>query len=78
MSCEKQMIRIDHLGLNCIRGYAVAMTGIVRIPPSRFFFHNPAALACYLDQGFRIVGTAEGQAKLNGKYVDEVIIERFL
>ena len=39
---------------------------------------NPAALACYLDQGFQVVGTAERQAKVNGKYVDEVIIERFL
>ena len=39
---------------------------------------NPAALACYLHQGFHIVGTARRQAKLNGKYVDEVFIERFL
>ncbi|MGH9833312.1 MAG: GNAT family N-acetyltransferase [Blastocatellia bacterium] len=39
---------------------------------------NPAALAVYQRQGFQIVGTARRQAKLNGKYVDEVIIERFL
>ena len=39
---------------------------------------NPAALACYLDQRFQVVGTATRQARINGKYVDEVIIERFL
>ena len=39
---------------------------------------NLAALATYLNQGFYIVGTAKRQAKLNGRYVDEIIIERFL
>ena len=39
---------------------------------------NKAALATYLNHGFRIVGTALRQAKLNGKYVDELIVERFL
>lgn len=39
---------------------------------------NPAALATYQSQGFRIVGTAERQAKVNGGYVDEIIIEKFL
>jgi len=39
---------------------------------------NPAALATYQSQGFRIVGTAQKQAKLNGKYVDEIIIEKLL
>ena len=39
---------------------------------------NPAALAAYLSQGFCIVGTAQRQAKLRGRYVDEVIVERFL
>jgi RimJ/RimL family protein N-acetyltransferase len=39
---------------------------------------NPAALAVYQCQGFQIVGTARRQARLNGKYVDEIIIERFL
>jgi len=39
---------------------------------------NPAALAFYQAMGFRIVGTAQRQAKINGRYVDEVIIERFL
>lgn len=39
---------------------------------------NLAALAVYQRQGFQIVGTAQRQAKLNGKYVDEIMIERFL
>ncbi len=39
---------------------------------------NPAALAVYQRQGFQIVGTARKHAKLNGKYVDEIIIERIL
>jgi L-amino acid N-acyltransferase YncA len=39
---------------------------------------NPAALATYLKQGFGIVGTARRHAKINGAYVDETIIERFL
>lgn len=39
---------------------------------------NPAALAFYQAMGFRVVGTAERQAKIGGRYVDEVIIERFL
>jgi L-amino acid N-acyltransferase YncA len=39
---------------------------------------NPTALAAYLAQGFSIVGTARKQAKLAGRYVDEIIIERFL
>ena len=39
---------------------------------------NPGGLATYTSQGFRIVGTAQKQAKIRGKYVDEVIIERML
>ncbi|NEQ19598.1 MAG: GNAT family N-acetyltransferase [Microcoleus sp. SIO2G3] len=39
---------------------------------------NEAALASYLRRGFDIVGTAQKHAKLNGTYVDEIIIERFL
>jgi L-amino acid N-acyltransferase YncA len=39
---------------------------------------NHGALATYLKQDFHIVGTAQRQAKVNGKYVDEIIIERFL
>jgi L-amino acid N-acyltransferase YncA len=39
---------------------------------------NPAALAAYAKCGFRIVGTAQRHAKCGGRYVDEIIIERFL
>jgi RimJ/RimL family protein N-acetyltransferase len=39
---------------------------------------NPAALATYRKQGFTIVGTARRHAKINGAYVDEIIIELFL
>jgi L-amino acid N-acyltransferase YncA len=39
---------------------------------------NPAALATYQRHGFRVVGTAERHARIDGRYVDEVIIERRL
>ncbi len=39
---------------------------------------NPAALVAYMKCGFRIVGTAQRHAKCGGRYVDEIIIERFL
>ena len=39
---------------------------------------NPEALAVYLRRGFRIVGMAQRHVKINGKYVDEIIVERFL
>lgn len=39
---------------------------------------NPPALAFYLELGFRIVGTAQKQAKFGDRYVDEIIIEKFL
>jgi len=39
---------------------------------------NPAALQTYLGQGFRTVGTARRQAKVDGRYVDEIIIEKLL
>ncbi len=39
---------------------------------------NPNALKFYLGLGFRVVGTAQKQAKIRGNYVDEIIIEKFL
>jgi L-amino acid N-acyltransferase YncA len=39
---------------------------------------NPAALATYEAQGFSVVGTARRHAKIDGRYVDETLIERFL
>ena len=39
---------------------------------------NPAALATYSAQGFRVVGTAKRQAKIDGRYIDEILIEKAL
>jgi L-amino acid N-acyltransferase YncA len=39
---------------------------------------NPAALATYENQGFRTIGRAVRQAKLKGRYIDEIIVERML
>jgi L-amino acid N-acyltransferase YncA len=39
---------------------------------------NPGALAAYQAHGFTVIGTARGQAKLQGRYIDEVLIERQL
>ncbi len=39
---------------------------------------NPAALATYLRQGFVVIGTAQRHAKIDGRYIDEVMIERAL
>jgi L-amino acid N-acyltransferase YncA len=39
---------------------------------------NEGALRTYLGQGFRVVGTAYRHAKLHGRYVDEIVIEKSL
>ncbi len=39
---------------------------------------NQAALGFYLALGFRVIGSAQNQAKFGGTYVDEVFIEKFL
>ena len=39
---------------------------------------NTAALAAYLKYGFRIIGTSARHARIGGRYVDEIIIEKFL
>ena len=39
---------------------------------------NVAGLRTYLRQGFRIVGKAERHAKIDGRYIDEVVIEKLL
>jgi L-amino acid N-acyltransferase YncA len=39
---------------------------------------NPAALATYLRQGFEIVGTARRHTKIDGRFVDEILIEKQL
>ena len=37
---------------------------------------NEAGLQTYLRQGFRIVGKAERQARIDGRYIAEVVIEK--
>jgi L-amino acid N-acyltransferase YncA len=37
---------------------------------------NPAALAAYRAQGFALVGTARRHARIDGRYVDEIMIEK--
>ena len=39
---------------------------------------NQAALQTYLEQGFQIIGTARRHAKIDGRYVDEILIEKWL
>ena len=39
---------------------------------------NPAALSTYLRHGFRVIGAAERQAKIDGRYIDEILIEKWL
>jgi L-amino acid N-acyltransferase YncA len=39
---------------------------------------NAAGLATYLRQGFVVIGTAQKHARIDGRYVDEVMIERAL
>jgi L-amino acid N-acyltransferase YncA len=39
---------------------------------------NPRALAFYQSQGFELIGVAKKHALLYGKYVDEVLLEKFL
>jgi L-amino acid N-acyltransferase YncA len=39
---------------------------------------NEAGLTAYLRQGFRIVGTAERHARIDGVYIDAIMIERQL
>jgi L-amino acid N-acyltransferase YncA len=39
---------------------------------------NEAGLQTYLRHAFRIVGTAERHAKIGGKYIDEILVEKCL
>lgn len=39
---------------------------------------NAGALAFYSKLGFRVVGTTRKQAKIDQKYIDEIIVEKFL
>ena len=37
---------------------------------------NPAALATYRTHGFEVIGTARKHAKIDGRYIDEILIEK--
>jgi len=39
---------------------------------------NPQALSFYQSQGFDIIGTAKKHAYLQGRYIDEVLLEKFI
>lgn len=39
---------------------------------------NPDALQAYIKQGFEVVGTARAHAKIDGRFIDETIIEKIL
>jgi L-amino acid N-acyltransferase YncA len=39
---------------------------------------NAAALATYVAHGFGVIGTARKHAKIDGRYIDEILIERTL
>jgi L-amino acid N-acyltransferase YncA len=39
---------------------------------------NPAALRAYEKHGFHTIGTAQRHAKFGDRYVDEILIEKFL
>lgn len=39
---------------------------------------NPQALTFYRSQGFELIGVAHQHAFLHGKYIDEVLLEKFL
>ena len=39
---------------------------------------NEAGLRAYRGQGFEVIGTAKRHVKIDGRYIDEIIVERFL
>ncbi len=39
---------------------------------------NPSAVAFYLSQGFTVIGTAQKHAQVQGQYLDEILLEKFL
>jgi len=39
---------------------------------------NPQAVSFYLSQGFKIIGTAQKHAFLQGKYIDEILMEKLI
>jgi L-amino acid N-acyltransferase YncA len=39
---------------------------------------NPQAVSFYHSQGFKVIGTAKNHALVRGKYIDEILMERFI
>ena len=39
---------------------------------------NPAAMTVYERAGFEAIGTARRHARIDGRYIDEILIEKFL
>ena len=39
---------------------------------------NPQAVCFYLSQGFKIIGTAQNHAFVGDRYIDEILMERFI
>ena len=39
---------------------------------------NPRAVSFYLSQGFKVIGTAQKHAFVGGKYIDEILMEKFI
>jgi L-amino acid N-acyltransferase YncA len=39
---------------------------------------NPVALQAYLRQGFVTIGTARNHARIDGRYIDEILVEKSL
>ena len=64
------------------RLFAATFDAAARIGYEKIFTYvradNTAGLRAYLGQGFEVVGTARRHAKIDGRYIDEVLIERFL
>jgi L-amino acid N-acyltransferase YncA len=76
-------VRLDRLRTGVGRTISSATFAAARAAGYRKLFtyvraDNPASLAFHRALGFAVVGTAVEQARIAGRYVDEIIIERFL
>jgi len=62
--------------------FAATFEAAIRLAYEKIFTYvradNPTALVTYLNQGFRIVGTAQRHARIRDKYIDEIMIEKLL
>ena len=60
--------------------FAATFEAAVRKGYEKFFTYvradNEPALQTYLAQGFRVIGRAERHARIDGRYVDEILIEK--